>query len=180
MAKDKDELTPMMKAIKAVHSATSSASTSPDDLERQRAGQGVAAGRGPVAIPVERQRVGLFQQLHVVGVNVAVAVLVRDAPPVVAQRHPVLRGTAGIARVVGIGVAAFLPHGKGKGAPENVFPAHAVLLCRVFSVCNAKHCKPYGLSFRGKNAVFPLTLGRAALCAASRSAFFKGKTRYLF
>ena len=29
----------MMKAIKAVHSATSSASTSPDDLERQRAGQ---------------------------------------------------------------------------------------------------------------------------------------------
>ena len=34
-----DELTPMMKAIKAVHSATSSASTSPDDLERQRAGQ---------------------------------------------------------------------------------------------------------------------------------------------
>ena len=34
-----DELTPMMKAIKAVHSATSSAATSPDDLERQRAGQ---------------------------------------------------------------------------------------------------------------------------------------------
>ena len=34
-----DELTPMMKAIKAVHSVTSSASTSPDDLERQRAGQ---------------------------------------------------------------------------------------------------------------------------------------------
>ena len=26
------------------------------------------------------------------------------------------------------------------------------------------HFKPYGLSFRGKSAIFPLTLGRAALC----------------
>ncbi|WP_300810981.1 hypothetical protein [uncultured Desulfovibrio sp.] len=27
-----------------------------------------------------------------------------------------------------------------------------------------EHFKPYGLSFRGKSAFFPLTLGRAALC----------------
>ena len=37
--KDDDRLTPLMKAIKAVHSATSSASTNPEDLEKQRAGQ---------------------------------------------------------------------------------------------------------------------------------------------
>ena len=35
---------------------------------------------------------------------------------------------------------------------------------RAFSVCNASRCKPYGLSFCGKNAVFPPTFGRAALC----------------
>ena len=35
--------------------------------------------------------------------------------------------------------------------------------------------KAYGLSFRGKNAVFPLTLGRASL-DASRFTFFKGET----
>lgn len=34
-----DALTPMMKAIKAVHSATSTGSTAPEDLERQRAAQ---------------------------------------------------------------------------------------------------------------------------------------------
>lgn len=36
---ESDQLTPMMRAIKAVHSVTSSGSTNPDDLERQRAGQ---------------------------------------------------------------------------------------------------------------------------------------------
>lgn len=36
---DDDSLGPMMRAIKAVHSATSSGSTEPEDLERQRAGQ---------------------------------------------------------------------------------------------------------------------------------------------
>ena len=35
---------------------------------------------------------------------------------------------------------------------------------RAFSVGNASRCKPYGQSSCGKNAVFPLTLGRAALC----------------
>ncbi|WP_300773809.1 hypothetical protein, partial [uncultured Desulfovibrio sp.] len=39
-------------------------------------------------------------------------------------------------------------------------------------------CKPYGLPFRGKNAVFPLKLGRAALCRASHFAIFKGKMLY--
>ena len=34
-----DELGPMMRAIKAVHSVTDHTSTSPEDLERQRAGQ---------------------------------------------------------------------------------------------------------------------------------------------
>ena len=34
-----DELGPMMRAIKAVHSVTDNTSTSPADLERQRAGQ---------------------------------------------------------------------------------------------------------------------------------------------
>ncbi|MDM8217286.1 hypothetical protein QUW15_14150, partial [Desulfovibrio piger] len=32
--------------------------------------------------------------------------------------------------------------------------------------------KPYGLSFRGKNAVFPLTLGRAAPCRRLRVSPF--------
>ncbi|HIX40719.1 MAG TPA: hypothetical protein H9857_07975, partial [Candidatus Desulfovibrio intestinigallinarum] len=32
--------------------------------------------------------------------------------------------------------------------------------------------KPYGLSFRGKSAVFPLTLGRAALCRRLRVSPF--------
>ena len=34
------------------------------------------------------------------------------------------------------------------------------------------HFKPYGLSFRGKSAVFPLTLGRAALCCRLRVSPF--------
>ena len=36
--------------------------------------------------------------------------------------------------------------------------------------------KPYGLSFREKTQFFSLSLGWAALCAALRSAFFKGET----
>ncbi|MEE0799953.1 MAG: alpha/beta hydrolase [Gemmiger sp.] len=36
---DADALTPMMKAIKAVHSVTSTGSTQPEDLERQRSAQ---------------------------------------------------------------------------------------------------------------------------------------------
>ena len=36
---DADKLDPMMRAIKAVHSATKPGSTAPEDLERQRAGQ---------------------------------------------------------------------------------------------------------------------------------------------
>ncbi len=36
---DADQLDPMMRAIKAVHSATKPGSTAPEDLERQRAGQ---------------------------------------------------------------------------------------------------------------------------------------------
>lgn len=36
---DDDQLGPMMRAIKAVHSAVSTGSTRPEDLERQRAGQ---------------------------------------------------------------------------------------------------------------------------------------------
>ena len=43
---------------------------------------------------------------------------------------------------------------------------------RAFSVWNAARFKPYGLSFRGKNAVFPLTLGRAALCRRLRVSPF--------
>ena len=38
-AAETDDLTPMMKAIKAVHSVTSTGSTQPEDLERQRAAQ---------------------------------------------------------------------------------------------------------------------------------------------
>ena len=41
-----------------------------------------------------------------------------------------------------------------------------------FSACNASRPKPYGLSFRGKDAVFPLTLGRAALCRRLASCRF--------
>ena len=46
------------------------------------------------------------------------------------------------------------------------------------SIFRLKRCAfhTYGLSFRGKTAVFPLTSGRAALYAASHLAFFKGKT----
>ena len=36
---DDDKLDPMMRAIKAVHSATNAESTAPEDLQRQRAGQ---------------------------------------------------------------------------------------------------------------------------------------------
>ncbi len=35
---------------------------------------------------------------------------------------------------------------------------------RAFFVWKALHSTPYGLALHGKNAVFPLTLGRAALC----------------
>ena len=39
--------------------------------------------------------------------------------------------------------------------------------------------KPYGPAFRGKNMVFPLTQGRAALCRRlAFFAFFSGKTLY--
>ena len=41
-AAETDDLTPMMKAIKAVHSVTSTGSTQPEDLERQRAAQELA------------------------------------------------------------------------------------------------------------------------------------------
>ncbi len=66
---ESDQLTPMMRAIKAVHSVTSSGSTNPDDLERQRAGQELfgrlvsptlglrndplTIHRGPVPVPAE-------------------------------------------------------------------------------------------------------------------------------
>ena len=40
--------------------------------------------------------------------------------------------------------------------------------------------KPYGLSFRGKNAVFPLTFGRAALCRRLMFASFKAETLLSF
>ena len=39
---------------------------------------------------------------------------------------------------------------------------------RAFSVWDASRSKTYGLPFRGKNAVMPLTLGRAALCPPPR------------
>lgn len=64
-----DQLTPMMRAIKAVHSVTSPGSTNPDDLERQRAAQelfgrlvsptlglrtdGLTIHRGPAPVPAE-------------------------------------------------------------------------------------------------------------------------------
>ena len=38
-APEEEGLGPMMKAIKAIHSATNAESTAPEDLERQRAGQ---------------------------------------------------------------------------------------------------------------------------------------------
>lgn len=66
---ESDQLTPMMRAIKAVHSVTSSGSTNPDDLERQRAGQELfgrlvsptlglrndplTIHKGPVPVPAE-------------------------------------------------------------------------------------------------------------------------------
>ena len=39
---------------------------------------------------------------------------------------------------------------------------------RAFSVWDASRSKTYGLPFRGKTAVMPLTLGRAALCPPPR------------
>ncbi|MCI7567856.1 MAG: hypothetical protein MSH25_00540 [Desulfovibrio sp.] len=50
--------------------------------------------------------------------------------------------------------------GKSPSGHAAITLSHA----RAFLVCNALRFKPYGLSFRGKNVVFPLTLGRAALC----------------
>ena len=47
---------------------------------------------------------------------------------------------------------------------------------KAFSVWNVLRFKPYGLAFRGKNAVFPLGFGRAALCRRA-FAFFKRKMR---
>ena len=61
----------------------------------------------------------------------------------------------------------FMLHALSPSVPELVRGGHAGT--RAFSVCNASHFKPYGLSFRGKSAVFPLTLGRAAL---RRLAFY--------
>ena len=62
--------------------------------------------------------------------------------------------------------------GEGKPAPalaEGVpFPPNRQRIVltgpRAFSVWNASRSNPYGLSFRGKNTVIPLGLGREALC----------------
>ena len=57
---EETQLGPMMRAIKAVHSVTASGSTSPEDLERQRAGQELFARLVTPAIGVTAQetRVG--------------------------------------------------------------------------------------------------------------------------
>ena len=52
---EETQLGPMMRAIKAVHSVTASGSTSPEDLERQRAGQELFARLVTPAIGVTAQ-----------------------------------------------------------------------------------------------------------------------------
>ena len=94
--------------------------------QSQGVGQRVALAGPPVAVPVDDQGVGLFQQLHVAGVHVAVTVFVRDAAPVEIQGHTVLGGAAGIAGVVGVGCPALCIHGEAKGPHQGAFFEHVV------------------------------------------------------
>nr|DAL11761.1 MAG TPA_asm: hypothetical protein [Caudoviricetes sp.] len=94
--------------------------------QSQSVGQRVALAGPPVAVPVNDQGIGLFHHPHVERGDLSVAVFVRDGPQVVVQGHTVLGGASGVARIVGVRLAALLIHREVEGPHESAFLGHMV------------------------------------------------------
>ena len=79
-------------------------------------------------------------------------------------QHALLQGASGAITPSGAPFLGACAYGKPPfSGSRKIFPQEKPVR-RAFSVCNASRLKPYSLPFHGKNAVFPLSLGRAPLC----------------